>query len=248
MALKNIRLDIEYDGTDYSGWQVQNNAVTIQGKIEEAIEKVTGQKAPLHAAGRTDAGVHALGQVANFRIDHYLPPEKYRDAINYYLPKTILITGSTEVPDDFHARKSARSRHYRYMIGLQKSALYFNHRWEYPFPLNMERMNEVAGFIKGVHDFSAFCVVSSQKENNDCEIKYSEWRMAGSLLVYEIVANRFLHSMVRSLVGSMVEAGREGEKDYLTLNQFKDILKSCDHTLLKNVAPAKGLYLVAVEY
>jgi len=242
----NIRLDIEYNGTEFSGWQVQNNAVTIQGKIEEAIQKVTGQKVSLHAAGRTDAGVHALGQVANFRIEHDLPLEKYRDAINYYLPETILITGVSEVPYDFHARKSAKSRHYRYMVGIEKSALYHGFRWEYPQALNMDRMNEIAQFIRGIHDFSAFCVVSSLKENNDCDIKHSEWRRVGSLFIYEIVANRFLHSMVRSLVGTMVDAGLE--KDYLTLTNFENIMSSGDHTRIKNVAPARGLYLVAVEY
>jgi len=246
LAKQNIRLDIEYNGRDYSGWQVQNNAVTIQGKIEAAIEKVTGLKAALHAAGRTDAGVHAMGQVANFRIDHYLEAGKYKDALNYYLPENILINKSSAVPDDFHARKSALSRHYRYLIGLEKSALYHDFRWEYSYPLNLDRMNEIARNIMGVHDFSAHCVVSSQKENNDCEIRYSEWRLVGSLFIYEIIANRFLHSMVRSLVGSMVDAGRE--KDYLTLKQFEDILKSGDHTKIKNVAPARGLYMTAVEY
>jgi len=246
MARQNIRLDIEYNGTEYSGWQVQNNAVTVQGNIETAIEKVTGKKVALHAAGRTDAGVHAMGQVANFRIDHHLPVEKYRDAINYYLPETILIKKASAVPDEFHSRISAKSRHYRYLVGLEKSALYYNFRWEYPYQLNMDRMNEVARNIKGIHDFSAFCVVSSQKENNDCDIRFSEWRLVGSLYIFEIIANRFLHTMVRSLVGTMVDAGRE--KDYLTLTQFENILNSGDHTRIKNVAPARGLYLVAVEY
>ena len=243
MPKRNIRLDIQYDGTEYSGWQVQKNAVTVQWEIEKAIYDVTGQTVGLYAAGRTDAGVHALGQVANFKIEHDLPPEKYKDAINFYLPNNILITESSEVDDRFHARRSARWRHYRYLIGLQRSALYFNRRWEYPHKLILDRMNEIAAYIKGVHDFSAFCVVSSQKENNECDILISEWHKEESQLRFEIRANRFLHSMVRSLVGCMVDAGRE--KDFLTRDLFDNIFKSGDHTRVKPVAPARGVYLVA---
>lgn len=246
MAEKNIRLDIQYDGTDFSGWQVQPNVPTIQGEIEGAIKKVTGQNVSLHAAGRTDAGVHALNQVANFRIDHDIPVEKYKDAINFYLPRKILILKSSEVSSDFHARKSAKWRHYRYIVGLSISALSYNYRWEYEYPIDLDRMNEIAKYIVGLHDFSAFCVVSSQKEDNRCEIILSEWKRLGNQLIYEIKANRFLHTMVRSLVGVMVDAGRE--RDYLTLDQFKDILNSCDHTKIIRVAPAKGLYLKEVGY
>ncbi len=246
MAEKNIRLDIQYDGTDFSGWQVQPDVPTIQGELEGAIKNVTGQKVTLHAAGRTDAGVHAINQVANFKIDHNIPAEKYKDAINFYLPRTILIIKSAEVDIDFHARKSAKWRHYRYVIGLNKSALSYNYRWEYEYPLVLDRMSEIALNIVGSHDFSAFCVVSSQKEDNRCEVTLSEWKRLGNQLIYEIKANRFLHTMVRSLVGVMVDAGRE--TDYLTLDQFKDILSSCDHTRILRVAPARGLYLKEVGY
>lgn len=246
MPTKNIRLDIQYNGADFSGWQYQPEARSIQGEIEEAIKKVTGQNVRLHAAGRTDAGVHALGQVANFRIDHYLPVEKYRDALNFYLPQTILIAASAEVPDEYDARKSALWRHYRYIIGLERSALYYNLRWEIPYRLNVERMNKIADSIKGIHDFSAFCVVNSQKENNECDVHISQWRREESQLVFDIRANRFLHTMVRSLVGLMAEAGKD--KDYLTLIEFGDILQSGNHTRVKVVAPARGLYLVAVGY
>jgi tRNA pseudouridine38-40 synthase len=246
LPLRNIRLDIQYDGTEYSGWQFQTNAATVQGHIESAIYQVTGKKVNLYGAGRTDAGVHALGQVANFRIDHDLTPEKYKDAINFYLPGKILITDSHQVSPDFHARKSAKWRHYRYLIGLQRSAHYFNLRWEYPYALDLDRMRRIADYIRGAHDFSAFCVVSSQKENNECNILVSEWHEEESQFRFEIRADRFLHTMVRSLVGCMVEAGRE--KDFLTLNAFEDILKSGDHTRIKTVAPARGLYLVAAGY
>jgi tRNA pseudouridine38-40 synthase len=246
MPIQNIRLDIQYKGTDFCGWQYQPDEITIQGEIEKALEKVTGQKVSLYGAGRTDAGVHALGQVANFKIEHNIIPEKYRDALNFYLPRTILIRKSSEVPDDFHARKSARWRQYRYIIDREKSALHFEYRWEYQFPLRIESMNLVAGSILGNHDFSAFCTVASRDENSDCEIFSCGWREEGTMLIFEIKANRFLHSMVRSLVGLMVEAGRE--KDYLTLGRFQNIMDSGDHTAIKHVAPARGLYLEAVGY
>lgn len=243
---RNIRLDLEYDGIDFSGWQIQPELPTVQGEIENAIARVTGQKVTLYGAGRTDAGVHALGQVANFKIEHSFPPEKFKDAINFYLPRSILVLRSEEVDEAFNARKSAAWRYYRYVIGCRRSALYFNYRWEYEYPLEIERMNEMTSSILGRHDFSAFCTVSSLKENNECDIISAGWREDADTLVFEIKANRFLHSMVRSLVGVMVDAGRE--KDYLTLENFKDIMTSGDHRRIKKVAPARGLYLVAVGY
>jgi tRNA pseudouridine38-40 synthase len=246
MAEKNIRLLVEYNGAYYCGWQVQPDENTVQGEMIEAIRKVTGKNVTLYAAGRTDSGVHALGQVVNFRIDHDLPLEKYKDAINYFLPRSILVKKVDPAPDDFSARYSAVWRRYKYVISHESSALYHDYRWEYLYPLNPERMQAIAEYIEGRHDFSAFCKVASLKDNNECEIFQSRWRTHGSLLVYDIRANRFLHTMVRSLVGAMILAGREN--DYLTLENFRDIMDSKDHTRLKMVAPARGLYLVEAGY
>ncbi len=246
MPKANIRLDIQYKGTDFAGWQYQPDEITIQGEIEKTLEKITAQKVTLYGAGRTDAGVHALGQVANFHIDHYLPAEKYREALNFYLPRTIRITKSVAVAEAFHARKSGLWRHYRYIIDRQNTALFFDYRWEYPFPLNVEILNGLAECIPGRHDFSAFCTVASQKEDNNCEVYESSWSEESSLLIYDIRGNRFLHSMVRSLVGMMTEAGR-GERE-LALTEFGEIMASKDHTRIGKVAPARGLYLVEVGY
>ncbi len=246
MSEKNIRLDIEYDGTEFCGWQIQPDVTTVQGEIKDAIRKVTGLDVIVYGAGRTDAGVHALGQVCNFFIDSKLEPEVYCDAINHYLPNTILIKGSKQVPESFDSRRSARWRHYQYIVGSVRSALYINRRWEYKYPLDIDRMNRMAKYLLGNKDCSAFCTVSSLKENNDCEIISAGWHEEKEVLYFDIRANRFLHSMVRSIVGLMIEGGKE--KDYLTLENFKDIIKSGDHTRIKKVAPARGLYLVAVGY
>ena len=246
MPERNIRIKIQYDGTEFAGWQVQPNQVTIQGEIERALKELTGRDITLYGAGRTDAGVHALAQVANFRVDFNLPAIKFREALNFYLPNTILITESLEADEKFDSRWSAIWRHYRYVIGKERSALYFNRRWEYGYSLNVARMNRMAALIQGWMDCATFCTVSSQKENNDCNIISAGWIEDEETIRFEIKANRFLHSMVRSIVGLMVEGGRE--KDYLTLEKFKDIIKSGDHTRIKIVAPARGLYLVAVGY
>lgn len=242
----NIRLNIEYKGTDFAGWQYQPGLPTIQGEIEQAIKKTTGKDVAVIGAGRTDAGVHALHQVANFKIEHSLPPEKYKNALNYYLPRTILIKDAAVVDDSFHARRSARWRHYRYLIGTAKSALHFEYRWEISHELALSRLNETASIILGEHDFSAFCTVASQKEENSCQIMQARWQNDGSLFIFDIVANRFLHSMVRSLVGLMVETAKPN--DCLTLKEFGDIMTSGDHTRIKHVAPARGLYLADVGY
>ena len=249
MPLKNIRFDVEYDGTEFCGWQIQPDVPTVQEEIKNAIKKVTGQEVVVYGAGRTDAGVHALGQVCNFFVDSNLEAEKFSDAVNSYLPKTILITGSSQVAEDFDSRRSARWRHYQYIIGRTRSALHINRRWEYRHPLDINRMNRMATYLLGTHDCSAFCTVSSLKESNDCDIISAGWSEEKDSLYFDIRANRFLHSMVRSIVGLMIEAGKNGKnKDYLTLENFKDIIKSGDHKRIKKVAPARGLYLVAVGY
>lgn len=250
MAEQNIKLTIEYRGTAFSGWQYQDDARTIQAEIEEAIFKTTNQKVNLLAAGRTDAGVHALGQVANFKIDHHIEPTQYKDALNYYLDDDILIKNSEQVHADFHARFDAKSKRYRYIVSPERSAIYRDLRWQIPeveFPI----LQKAAALIVGDHDFSPFCVVSSRKENNHCQIDYSRWFRYGELIVYEVRGNRFLHSMIRSLVGAMVnlaQTSSDRNKDNLTLADFKNIIEAQTEDRVKFTAPARGLYLVSVQY
>lgn len=241
---RNIKITIEYDGGNYAGWQFQPNQRTVQGELEKAIKKLTGSKATLYGAGRTDAGVHALGQVANFRTGSALPIGKYCDGLNFYLPEDIRILHSQSVSAAFHARYDAIYRQYRYLIGLEKSALNGRRRWEIKDKPDIQLLNDAADYILGEHDFTACCVVSSQKANNRCLVYKSHWRQHGTVLIYDIMADRFLHTMIRSLVGLMMERGRGG----MTMKRYKDILEGGDHAAIKKVAPPRGLYLVSVGY
>lgn len=247
----NVKLVIEYRGTAFHGWQVQPGLSTIQGEITDAIHRTTQKTVTLVGAGRTDAGVHALGQVANFTIDHDLPAERYRDALNFHLPDEIRVKSSEEAPPDFHARFSARFRRYRYLLAAKRSAIYRDLRWELETPLDRQGLARSAGEIVGEHDFSAFCTVASRKEDNRCVVAHSRWRAVGPLLVYEIRANRFLHSMVRSLVGAMVNLAaceRDRNAENLTWETYIDMLRAPTGNRNRFTAPAQGLYLVAVGY
>ncbi|UCD62953.1 MAG: tRNA pseudouridine(38-40) synthase TruA [Candidatus Zixiibacteriota bacterium] len=251
MSEKNIRLVIEYKGTGYCGWQSQAEGETIQDTLLEAIFQVTQARVKLTGAGRTDAGVHALAQVANFRIDHRLLPSKYKDALNHYLPDDIRVRSSEEVPPGFDARRDAVFKRYRYLVGDERSALYADYRWDYPHPVDLSLLRKAAEVIKGEHDFAPFCVASSRKPSNVCHIHHTAWWKVGPLLVFEIRGNRFLHSMIRSLVGAMVNLAtmnQDKNKLNLTLERFTDIIKTSTTERSVFTAPAQGLYLVSVGY
>lgn len=251
MAEQNIKLVVQYQGTAYSGWQWQENANSIQAELMEAIHRTTSQRVTIEGAGRTDAGVHALAQVANFRIDHSIEPERYRDALNYYLPDDIRVLSSEEASLGFHSRFDARFRRYRYLLSPSRSALYRLLRWENDFDLDLGKLHQAAEIVVGEHDFAPFCVVSSRKENNRCQIHHARWRQIGPLFVFEIRGNRFLHSMVRSLVGAMVNLASRKQDDNprnLTLDRFENIISTSDGSRVEFTAPAHGLYLVAVGY
>ena len=251
MAERNIKLTVEYKGSSFAGWQIQDGPRTVQGEITEAIRRVTGETVDLVGAGRTDAGVHALGQVANFHVNHALEAERFRDALNYHLSDGIRIKESCEMPPAFHARFDAKFRRYRYLLAREKSAIYRELRWENPVEIDFKRLQEAAAMIIGEHDFGPFCVVASLKEDNRCRIEQSKWRAMGPLWVYEIRGNRFLHSMVRSLVGSMVNLAsikQDNNMHNLTLERFGSIIAAQSDERVVFTAPACGLYLVQVGY
>ena len=249
--VRNIRLLIEYKGTSFAGWQFQPNQCTVQGEIEHAIFRVTGQKTTLIGAGRTDSGVHALGQVANFQTEHPLESIRFRDALNFHLSDDIRIRRSEEVAPTFHARFDATWRRYRYILASERSAIYRDLRWENESAVRRELLDQAAQMILGEHDFSSFCVTASLKESNLCTISHSRWQQIGPVLVYEIRGNRFLHGMVRSLVGGMVNLAAEQQDSNvlnLTLDDFQNTLQGNRPDRVVFTAPAHGLYLVAVGY
>jgi tRNA pseudouridine38-40 synthase len=251
MPMRNVKLTVEYKGTGYAGWQIQAEQRTIQGEISQAIFKTTGRHVNLIGAGRTDAGVHALAQTANFIIDHRLAPEQYKEALNFYLPDDIRIKTSCEVDSDFNSRRDAVSKRYRYLIGREKSALYRKLRWEHPVELDLEQLRSAAQLTIGEHDFAPFCVIASRKPDNVCFIKSARWFSVGPLLIFEIRGNRFLHGMVRSLVGTMVNLAaveKDNNPQNLTLERFGDIIKSLTEERVVFTAPPQGLYLVSVQY
>ena len=243
-TLRNIKLTIEYDGTYFAGWQRQAKQRTIQGEIEKAAEKLTGEKVTLVAAGRTDARAHALGQVANFKTKFNLPLEKIQPALNSLLSLEILIKRVEQVPLKFNSRRDAKSKVYRYRIFLGQTALQRKYLWPYRFTVELARIRQVTRLILGKHDFSSFCVAKSKKESNICRIKKASWKKSGEILEFEIEGDRFLHSMVRILVGTLLEVGREK----ITPQEFERILKAKDRRRAGKTVPAGGLYLVEVKY
>ena len=272
--MRNIRLLIAYDGTDFHGWQQQPGVPTIQDALETAIGKVTGERVRIWGSGRTDAGVHALNQVANFKTDCPIPCANLVKALNHVLPPTVRVKEVHEVSEKFHARYDVRSKTYRYRI-LQApicSPFLWRFVWHYPFPLDHERMAEAARLIEGEHDFTSFaatpdsavgespCGPPADREHHKGAPLPEEhggrgmvrrifssrvlWRPRTSMLVYEISGNGFLHHMVRNVVGTLVEVGR----GKLAPQDVTRILAARDRTLAGPTAPAQGLCLVKVEY
>ena len=242
--LRNIKLEIEYDGTDFSGWQVQPKLRTVQGEIEDRLKKILGERIKLTGSGRTDVGAHALGQVANFKTHSPLKLDSIFYGLNSILPEDIVIKNIKEVNLDFNSRYDAISRVYRYRIYQGKTALLRSYVWELDYELNLSDMKKATEKILGRHDFSSFCVAKSTKQNNFCNVNYATWKERKEELVFEIEAERFLHSMVRILVGTLVDVGR----GYFSLTDFDQILKSKDRKRAGKTALACGLYLAKVNY
>lgn len=244
--MATFKLTIEYDGTAYAGWQRQPQQPTVQAAIEAAIERVARASIAVIGAGRTDAGVHALGQVASFRTDKGLEPEEWKRALNGLLPPDICVLAAERVADDFHARYSARGKLYEYRIlnRRERSALERRRAWHVRKLLEIEPMREAAGLLAGRHDFSAFQSSPTDTENPICDLRRLEIRPEPPFIRTEVGADRFLRQMVRAIVGTLVEVGL-GKRPPQSL---KDILEARDRRAAGVTAPAHGLYLVRVEY
>ena len=242
--MRNIRLLIEYDGTRYAGWQRQENGPSIQQEIETALGVITRETVTVTGAGRTDAGVHARGQVANFFTGSGLSCFEMKGSLNGLLPYDIVVLDVDEVPADFHARYSARERWYSYLITRVPSALLRPCTWLCTYPLDLDLMRTASNRLLGTHDFQSFCRTIAEVEHYRCTILAVSWEEEGSLLRFSIGADRFLHGMVRALVGTIIDVGR----GRTTLEGFQRIVDARDRAAAGMAAPARGLVLERVVY
>jgi len=245
--MRNIKLTIEYDGKDFNGWQKQPNKLNIQGEIERAIEEVTGEKVDLIASGRTDAGVHALAQVANFKIQNMsIPVEKIPYALNSKLKKSIRIQSAEEVDDKFHSRYTCKKKTYRYTINNseQGTAIYRNMQYHYPNKLDAQKMNEGAKYLIGEHDFKSFKASGTSSKSSVRTIYNAEVTQTGNQITIELTGNGFLYNMVRIIAGTLVEVG-EGK---IKPSDVKRILEAQDRLQAGKTLPANGLMLINVKY
>ncbi len=244
MDTRNIRLRLEYDGTNFHGWQIQPGPRTVQGTIVKKLCVLLGEELSLTGAGRTDAGVHARGQVANFHTRSGLDVESIQRGLNSLLPDDIVVLGAYEVEGNFNARFDATSRVYVYRISKPKRAIGRFYAWYLERDMDLGSMQEASSLLIGTHDFSSFCSSSTDVENRICTVSSSRWRKEGSELTFQIEADRFLHNMVRAIVGTIVEIGR----GKMCPCRIKEILKTKDRTVAGPTAPACGLCLIEVKY
>ena len=242
--MRNIKLVVEYDGTDFLGWQEQAEGRTVQGEITVVLNRILQESVNLIGAGRTDAGVHAKGQVANFRTTSIMDTGAILNALNGLLPDDVVVHSAEDVPANFHARFDARERVYRYYITLRKSAIGRSYRWHVKYHLDLDLMKGAAARIEGVNDFETFSKNGSDIDNYSCDVRRSFWIGEGDEFVYEIRANRFVRGMVRALVGTMVDVGR----GFLSLQDFHEIMKMKDRSKSGMAAPACGLILEEILY
>jgi tRNA pseudouridine38-40 synthase len=254
--VRNLKVILSYDGSEFAGWQVQPGRSTVQGAFASAIGRLNGEKVLPQGSGRTDAGVHALAQVATFSTAAAIPVENWVGALNDLLPASIRVLEVSVVAPEFHARKSARAKTYRYRILRSAICPPFLARyvWHYPYPLDEAAMVAAAGVVLGEHDFTSFAAVdperverlaaSDQGTTNIRTIFASAWTREGEELIYTVRGSGFLHHMVRNLVGTFLLVG----KGSVSLADLRRIVETRERSVAGPTAPACGLYLVGVEY
>lgn len=246
---RRIKLTLAYDGTNYNGWQVQarpQGVKTIQGILEEKLKLLTKEEIKVVAAGRTDAGVHALGQVVHFDTNSTIPTERFPQALLSVLPWDIVPLAAEEVDENFHARYSARWKTYRYTIDTGPMPHVFWRRFAYhcPHPLDRKAMARATEYLLGEHDFRSFCASGSSAKNFVRTIAACRWKEEGQLLMLEITGNGFLYNMVRIIMGTLLEIG----KGKLKPEAMGEIIAARDRKAAGPTAPAHGLCLLKVEY
>ena len=247
--MRRIRVTLSYDGTDYHGWQVQPGLATVQGTLETVLEGIEGGPVQVAGSGRTDAGVHALAQVAAFSLSNPIPPENLRKAMNRVLPRDIRVLRAEEVPENFHPRFDATAKTYEYRILRAEICQPFDRRYVYhhPYPLDEARIFELARLLEGEHDFSAFAASDVRDEAGHCKVRriYSAAaERCDDLLTFRVRGSGFLKHMVRNIVGVLLEAG----KGNMTRDNFVGMLHPGCTRPSGPAAPARGLFLISVEY
>jgi tRNA pseudouridine38-40 synthase len=247
MHTRNLRFDIEYDGSDFAGWQVQPDRRTVQGVLEDAVSDLAGERLSVTGAGRTDAGVHALNQVAHVKCSIGLPAGAVAAAVNARLPEDVRVRGVREVPLAFHARYDAIARSYAYLIGLSESPIWRLRRWSVRADLDARAMSAAADMLTGEHDYESFSLKGSGPQHHRCHVMGTSIECDpghGGMIIFRVEANRFLRGMVRSIVGTLVEVGR----GRLAPADVAAILEARDRARAGPTAPPHGLYLVDVTY
>lgn len=244
--MRNIKLIIEYDGKKFGGWQKQPTKLNIQGEIEQAIKDVTGENIELIASGRTDAGVHSLGQTANFKTNSNIEIEKIPYAINSKLKKSIIIKSAEEVSENFHSRYNCKGKKYRYIINnsIHGTAIYREQEYHIPQKLDIEKMKKAIKYFEGEHDFKAFRASGTSSKSSVRTIYNAEVKQEGERIIIELTGNGFMYNMVRIIAGTVVEVGL----GKIIPCKIPEIINSKDRKLAGRTLPAYGLYLVEVYY
>lgn len=242
----NYKLTIQYDGTNYAGWQMQINALSIQQVVSNAIEKILNEKINLIGSGRTDAGVHAFGQVANFRTEKILNEKSFLYSLNSILPFDIAIKKIELVDENFHSRFDAKKRTYIYTFIKSKSPFYYLYSYNYKplFEYDIHKLNEISKIILGEHDFSSFCKKSSEVQNKICNVSEIGWYRSNDFIFFLISADRFLHGMVRTIIGTLIDIAKNNYDE----DKLKFIIEMKDREIANESVPAKGLFLFKVRY
>lgn len=245
---------IAYDGYPWHGWQMQDNAPTVQEALGKAIRKLIGEDVVLYGAGRTDAGVHAKGQVVLFRHNSTIPANRFREALNSILPDSIVVLESEAAADDFHPQFSAIGKHYRYLVLNRptRDPFWENRAWHVPVPLALSDLNTCSKAFVGTHDFRGFCAAGHSVKTFDRTIYHASWHKDGDMLVFDVVGSGFLYNMVRIMVGTMVSSAlhmaRPERKPAICPEQLPEIIASQDRTRAGETAPPDGLYMQHVIY
>lgn len=244
--MRNIKLIIEYDGKKFGGWQKQPTKLNIQGEIEQAIKEITGEDVELIASGRTDSGVHSLGQVANFKTNSNIEIEKVAIAINSKLKKSIVIKKAEEVSEDFHARYSCKGKKYRYIINnsQQGTAIYRDLECHIPQKLDVEKMRKAIKYFEGEHDFKSFKASGTSSKNTIRTIYKAEIKQEGERIIIELTGSGFMYNMVRIIAGTIVDVGL----GRINPEKIPRIINLKDRNKAGKTLPAHGLYLVEVYY